>query len=101
MINYELDSAFKHALRRYAEICIIQMDNVDVGHKTGLTVGEIEEMNDAMHLTCWGMFMHLGLEEVARLGAPSKVLEDEIKSLISHYKMIKGVIDDIDATENG
>ena len=101
MINYELDSAVKHAMRRYAEICIEQMENVEVGHKAGLTVGEIEEMDNAMHVTCWGMFMHLGLEEVARLGAPSKIMEGEIKSLISHYKTIKEVLDDIDATENG
>ncbi len=101
MINYELDSAFKHAMRRYAEICILQMDNVDVGHKTGLTVGEIEEMDDAMHLTCWGMFMHLGLEEVARLGAPTKVLKGEIESLISHYKALKEVIDDDSTAEDG
>ncbi len=101
MINYELDSAFKHALRRYAEICIIQMENVDVGHKTGLTVGEIEEMDDAMHVTCWGMFMHLGLEEVARLGAPSKILKGEIQSLISHYKVLKEGIDDDSTAEDG
>ena len=101
MINYELDSAFKHAMRRYTEIVLDQMGNVEVAHKTGLTVGDIEEMDNAMHVTCWGMFMHLGLEEVARLGAPVGIMKGEIESLISHYKSIKEILNDIDATENG
>ena len=101
MINYELDSAFKHAMRRYTEMVLDQMENVSVERKPGLTVGDIEEMDDAMHITCWGMFMHLGLEEVARLGAPPKVMKREIEGLIEHYKMIKGALDAYDTAENG
>ena len=54
-----------------------------------------------MQLTLWGMLRHLGLEEVARLGETWKIMEGDIESLISHYKAIKEVIDDNNATEDG